>query len=160
MMQRVLQISRRYSDCISAFDGKCSVTVVAKGRLYVSFAVEFDDFDVFAESCTDALMSGCVTAYIDRVMCRPDVCFNMQEKSLILSEVLSGVDREKLKMSVVRTACKNTYINLDGLFNFSLKDFCRELDRLCVLVADKYIFKNEIRFKFNLPRSNSLWRDS
>ena len=143
MMQRVLQIGKRYADCISAFEEKCSVAEVAKGRQYLSFAVEFDDFDVFTDACTEALLSGYVKTYIDKAVCRPDVCFNMQEKGLILREVMSGADRDALRMAVVRSACKNTYINLDGLFNFGLRDFCEELDRLCVLVSDKYIVKNE-----------------
>ncbi len=143
MMQRVLQIGKRYKDCISDFEQNCSVSKVTNGRQYVSFCVEFDDFEIFADACTDALISGYVTAYVDKAVCRPDVCFNLQERALILSEVLSEADREKLRSAVVCTACKNTYINLDGLFNFTLRDYCKSLDSLCILVSDKYILKNE-----------------
>jgi hypothetical protein len=143
MMQRVLQAGNRYADCISAFEQKCSVCDVKKGRQYVSFCVEFDDFEYFADVCTDALMAGYVSAYVDKAVCRPDVCFNGQELKLILNEVIAEADRGRVRSAVVLTACKNTYINLDGLFNFGMRDFCAELDRLCVLVSDKYIQKNE-----------------
>ena len=143
MMQRVVQIGRRYRKCISAFEDRTVVTDITEGRQYISLYVECEDFETLAEACTDALVKGYVTAYVDRAVYRPDSCFNSQERDMILADVMMQIAKEKIHSAVVRNLCKSSYVNLDGIFNFSLREFCEELDEICTLATDKYILKNE-----------------
>ena len=142
-MQRVLQISNRYNACVDMFAQKFDVYNMQSGKQFVSFAVGFENFDLFVSTVTDAIVNSHVRSYVNRIIALENNCFNLQEKELILKEVLEETDFREISSVVVRTTCEKSVINLEGLFNFRLKEFCGELKIICNEVADKYIFKNE-----------------
>ncbi len=142
-MQRVLQIGNRHAECVDMFARRFDVYNKSYGRQYISFCVECEDFDAFADTAVEAIATSYVRQYINGIISRQDCCFNLQERELILKDVFEAMDTGAIRSGFVRVACKNTVINFDGVFNFILRDFCNGVELICTEVADKYILKNE-----------------